>query len=307
MTTTAHVDWPLWSTTARLVVTDPAQLDAAVAIADDMLGAIDAACSRFRTDSELSVIAPHLASGVTVSDLLALFVRRALDAAAATKGAVDPTLGYALNAVGYDRDITLIEDNGSIVRAVVSPRPGWKNVYLIGNRLRVPAHLSLDLGATAKAFAADLVAARITNELRCGVLVSLGGDIATAGREPDEGWNIHVEDLPGDPACTIRLREHHAVATSSTQKRIWTAGGTLRHHILDPATGLPAEPVWRTVTVCAPTCLTANSLSTASIVRGESAVTWLRALGYPARLVARDGTVTTLGGWPAERTLKAVA
>lgn len=295
-------EWPLWSTTARLVVTEPDELDAALEIADRELTAIDEACSRFRTDSELAHAAPHLPDGVEVSALLAQLVRRALDAAEATGGAVDPTLGYALDAVGYDRDIRFVEEDGHPVRAVVAPRPGWRSVTLRDRLLRVPAHLALDLGATAKAVAADRTAARIADELGCSVLLSLGGDLATAGPKPDGGWRIRVQDLPGDPAADILLEDGAALATSSTQKRRWRRGGQPMHHILDPRTGRPAEPVWRTVSVAATSCWAANTLSTAAIVRGADAVAWLSGLGADARLVASDGAVLTLGGWPAEFT-----
>lgn len=298
--TTRAAEWSLWSTTARLVVTDPARLDDAVRIADRILADIDAACSRFRADSELSRIAPALADGVDVSPLLATLVRYALDVAAETDGTVDPTLGYALSAVGYDRDIRLVEDSDRILRAIVSRRPGWKSVSLNGSLLRLPAHLALDLGATAKAVAADLVAAEIVDQLGCGVLVSLGGDIATAGTPPRVGWHVLVQDLPDDRRITVELGGGTALATSSTQKRRWTRAGIPVHHILDPRTGLPAPAVWKTVTAAAPSCLAANALSTSSIVRGEEAVSWLAAKGVAARLVRWDDTVITTGDWPAE-------
>ncbi|TFB86423.1 FAD:protein FMN transferase [Cryobacterium algoricola] len=301
MTATASVateDWSLWSTSARLVVTDPALLPEARRIADAVLDDIDLACSRFRDDSEVMVKAPLFPVGALVSDTLADLMRLALASAAATDGDVDPTLGNALDAIGYDHDIRLILDDGVPVRAIASPRPGWASVRLVGNRLTVPAHLSIDLGATAKAAAADRVAARIATELGCGVLVSLGGDIATAGPAPAGGWQVLVQDAPLDPSARVTLAEGLALATSSTQKRRWTKAGRPQHHILDPGSGVPAEPVWRSVTVAAESCHRANTLSTASIVRGHKAVAWLRELGVPARLVDADGVVVALGGWP---------
>ena len=70
------------------------------------------------------------------------------------------------------------------------------------------------------------------------------------------------------------------------------------HHIVDPRTGLPASVVWRTASATGPTCVAANAASTAAIVLGEDAVAWLRRHGFPARLVALNGTVLHLGGWP---------
>ena len=56
--------------------------------------------------------------------------------------------------------------------------------------------------------------------------------------------------------------------------------------------------MWRTVSVCAASCLDANIASTASIVRGSRAVGWLERLGLPSRLVRVDGTACHLAGWP---------
>jgi thiamine biosynthesis lipoprotein len=91
-----------------------------------------------------------------------------------------------------------------------------------------------------------------------------------------------------------------AMATSSTISRRWRRGGRLLHHVLDPRTCQPVKPVWRTVSVAAPSCVDANTQSTAALVRGLDAPARLRAEGLPARLVAADGAVCTLGGWPAE-------
>ena len=74
------------------------------------------------------------------------------------------------------------------------------------------------------------------------------------------------------------------------------------HHILDPATGSPASTCWRTVSVAAESCADANIACTASLVRGHAALDWLAELELPARLQDRDGVVTTIGRWPAQRS-----
>ncbi|MFC5500819.1 FAD:protein FMN transferase [Lysinimonas soli] len=296
----AAADWSLWSTTGRLVVTDAEQLDAARRIVDRETALVEEASSRFRDDSELARIAPQLPTGVVVSDVLASLIRAALMAAQLTEGAVDPSLGRAINALGYDRDIRLVLDDDGPVRAVATERPGWKHVRLDGSRLTVPEGLSLDLGATAKAVAADRAAAAVAQELGIGVLVSLGGDIATAGPAPRGNWQIDVQDLPADPACRISVGAGTAVATSSTQRRTWRRGATTLHHIIDPLTGMSAASLWRSATVAGPSCLVANALSTAAIVWGSSAPQRLAAHRLPARLVSAEGSVIVLGGWPAE-------
>jgi len=303
----ASASWRALGTLVHLVVTDPATLPEARPLLEDDLAEVDAACSRFRSDSEIR----SLKGGRhRISPLLAEAVTVALRAARLTDGDVDPTVGAAMSAAGYDRDFQQIEPNGPALSLTVSQVPGWREVRLDGQFLTMPAGIQLDLGATAKAWAADRAAARIAQRLGGGVLVSLGGDIAVAGPPPAAGWRIRVQDVtgaPGDrpagPYALIAIRDG-GLATSSTAARRWRRGGDVLHHILDPRTGLPAEPVWRTVSVTAGSCADANAASTAAVIRGRRALAWLARLGLPARLVDTTGAVFTVAGWPddSERT-----
>jgi thiamine biosynthesis lipoprotein len=173
-------------------------------------------------------------------------------------------------------------------------------VRLEHRALRLPAGVRLDLGATAKALAADRAAAAAARAVAPhGVLVSLGGDIAAGGPVPPGGWPVGIADGHRDRqhAETVAL-QGGGLATSSTTQRRWRRDGRPAHHIVDPRTGAPAPEVWRTVSVAAHSCLQANVASTAAIVLGATAPAWLTGGALPARLVAVDGTVTTTGGWP---------
>jgi len=311
----AAASWRAIGTSVHLLVTEPRALGPARCLLGADLAALDAACSRFRADSEIVALdhAPQDGGGrtrpVRVSPLLAGALAVALRAARRTGGDVDPTVGGALNAAGYDRDFALVQPDGPPVRLTVRSVPGWRQIELDegSGLLSLPAGTRLDLGATAKAWAADRAAARIAAELGCGVLVNLGGDIAVAGPVPDGGWRVRVQDVtgrpeepPAGPSAVIAIRSG-GLATSSTAARRWRRGGDVLHHILDPRSGRPAAPVWRTVSVAAATCADANMASTAAIIRGAAALVWLAELGCPARLVAESGAVVTLGGWPPDQ------
>ncbi|HEV7899396.1 MAG TPA: FAD:protein FMN transferase [Planosporangium sp.] len=298
--------WAVWGSTARLVVTTPARLPAARKLVRRQLSAVDKACSRFRGSSEIHRVQRAGGRPVRVSELLAEFVAVSLRAAERSDGDVDPTIGAAMVRLGHDRDLSLLPTCGGW-QARERPAPGWRRVHLDGRELTVPVGVLLDLGATAKAHAADRCARAVAEECGTGVLVSLGGDIATAGPAPEGGWRVLVQDRPGDPACTVALPAGVALATSSTAGRQWRASGRILHHILDPRTCQPAPVVWQTVSVTAHTCVDANTAATAAIVRGKDANAWLGGLGAPARLVAADGRVVTLGGWPAEHAMERAA
>ncbi len=297
----AAYDWSLWSCRCRLVVTEPAMLSPARQIATAVLGDVDRACSRFRPDSEIRSLR---AGWNDLSPTLADLVREALVAAWLSDGAVDPTVGAAMNALGYDADLAEVRARtGAAYRPgvrLVQPAPGWRSLRLDGQRLHRPAGVQLDLGATAKAVAADRCAARITDELGTGVLLSLGGDIATSGEAPGDGWRITVADLPGDVPQQVTVAPGGAVATSSTARRTWEHDGRRVHHVLDPRTGRPATGPWRAATVVAEDCSRANAASTGALVKGHDAVGWLSGLGLPARLVDHAGAVHTLNAFPRE-------
>ena len=298
-------EWALWSTTARVAVEDPHALPSARRLIDHELAAVELAASRFRPDSEIRRLARRGGRPTHVSPTLAVLLEAALSAAAETGGAVDPTLGNALGELGYDRDFGELMrsagTDGFAVRVVRRPAPGWQRIELDLDSLtvQVPDGVQLDLGATAKAWAADRCAQVVADTLDVGVMVSLGGDIATAGPAPRRGWQVLVQDRPGDPAALVTLPGGAALATSSTRSRQWREDGRELHHVLDPATCQPVEPAWRSVSVVAGDCLTANTWSTAALVLGLRAPGSLAAQRLQARLVADDGDVRHLGGWPS--------
>jgi thiamine biosynthesis lipoprotein len=248
---------------------------------------------------------------VTVTPLLAAAIDAALVAAARTDGLVDPTVAQALCELGYDRDFAALPLSRPGVLCC-RPAPGWWRVGWdrVSRRCVLPRGIRLDLGATAKALAADRAASSIARMTGAGVLVSLGGDVAVAGPAPDGGWRIRIGHDHAEPGSGTGLDEDGVVvsivsgglATSSTSHRRWVRGGRTVHHIVDPRTGDVAEPVWRTVSVAAGSCVDANTASTASIVLGEQGPDWLARRGLPARLVGEDGRVQTVAGWPTPPT-----
>ncbi|GAA1903400.1 FAD:protein FMN transferase [Lapillicoccus jejuensis] len=316
----------------RVHVTRAEALAEAGRVARALVDDLDRAASRFRADSEVRRIAalaplPGLATvTVRVSALLASCVAAALHAARLTDGLVDPTLGRAMERAGYDDDLESVRrraarpalapaparsmataprtrpvrhaaDLPRLVLAPLEPPVTWRDVVLRGRVLTVPAGTLLDLGATAKAHAADLLAARLAEGLPGGFLVNLGGDVAVGGEVPPGGWEVGVRDAEGVVRQVVTTTGQ-GLATSSTRLRTWQVGAELRHHVLDPRTGDTAPTTWAQVSCAGATCVEANAASTAAIVLGEAAPAWLGAQGVPARLDGADGRVTTTHGWP---------
>jgi thiamine biosynthesis lipoprotein ApbE len=302
--TVAVKSWKALGTGVHLLATDKEGVALATTAVREVLEDVDAVYSRFREDSELSRLNAGAGRSVQVSPLLATAIDAALRAARLTDGAVDPTIGQAIRLVGYDDDFTRISADRGPLTLRAWRVPGWQAIRFDRRSRTVflPPRVELDLGSTGKALAADLAAAAARAAIgRGGVLVSLGGDIATAGQPPDGGWRIlAAEDSRAKPDGDgeVICLPAGGVATSSTTVRRWSRGGTMLHHIIDPQTSLPTTGPFRTVTVVAATCLDANIASTAAIVQGEEAIDWLMSRRLPARLVENDGTIHYIGRWP---------
>lgn len=291
-------------TTATLVVTEEQQLASALDTLVGALSAIDLACSRFRDDSELARVNAHAGEWVETGQLFLSALTAALCAAHATDGIVDPALGAHLRNAGYDRTFKLVRARGSwTIEPLAADRDLWREIEvdMDKRRVRIPAGCELDFGATAKALAADRAATAIARKTGCGALVSLGGDVAAAGEAPTAGWSIRIADdhsMPLDAPGPCISIGGGGLATSSTTVRRWRTDDGEAHHLLDPRTGLPAITPWQTVSVAAASCVDANTASTAAIVLGDAAPAWLANRAFPARLVANDGGIVHIGGWP---------
>jgi thiamine biosynthesis lipoprotein len=294
-------------TRVRIVVWPAEALEAATQAVTGELHRLDMQASRFREDSEISRLHARGGGLFLISEGLAEVIGVALAAARFTDGLVDPTVGQALVALGYDRDFAAIAEDEPIDFATARPAPGHRTVALEGRLLHLPAGVLLDVGATAKGLGSDRAgrAALAACRGQGGVLVSLGGDIAVAGEPPVGGWPIIVSDsqtgrdaTAQDATAQIVRLGAGALASSSTGIRQWKRSGQMVHHIVDPRTGLSAKGPWHSATVAAATCAEANAASTAAIVGGEDGALWLQSTGLPARLVASDGTVRRFGSWP---------
>ena len=171
-------------TTATAVLTDPAGLVLARSRLVRGLRALDLACSRFRPDSELTRLNRSAGRPTAVGELLLTALEAALAVARMTGGLVDPTVGRAMRGNGYDRTFSRLT-NGTLV-PVLSPAGRFEEIELDpdAGTVLVPTGIELDLGASAKALAADRLAAEIAADTGAGVLVSLGGDLAIGGPPP---------------------------------------------------------------------------------------------------------------------------
>jgi thiamine biosynthesis lipoprotein len=240
----------------------------------------DRVFSRFRPDSELNRVNCSAGRFVAVSPLFAQTLAVALHAARETEGLVDPTLGAALEAAGYDLDFA------SLAPVEEPPRTGppgaWRSVLLIGCRVGLPRGLRLDLNGVVKSLAVDDALKLLSGP----GFVSAGGDVAARG-----GLTVA---LPDGEAVSLR---QGALATSSSAKRRWTRNGEVQHHLIDPATGRPSASLWEQVTACGASCLAADIAAKAGFLLGEDGPGWLDRRRIPARFLSPRGSAVANESW----------
>lgn len=292
-------------TYVHLQVDQPERLAEAGRLTTAVLAEVDLACSRFRGDSDLARANRDAGRWIEVSPILVAALRVALRAARETDGLVDPCLGGLLVTAGYDRTFDelnplsrAVPDAAQLPRLTGHDRQAWRAVELTDSAVRVPVGAALDLGATGKGFAADLVALAVVESIGgCGV-VSVGGDLRAVGSgswvaeiAPDQAWLAEH-----GPVCRVHLQDA-ALAVSSVTARRWSHGGRGWHHVFDPRTGAPAVGPWQAVAAYEASAGAANALTTAALVLGADAPTWLAARGAAALLIGVDGTIQRTPRW----------
>ena len=150
--------------------------------------------SRFRSDSELTAVNAAAGRWVEVSWGFVTVLTAALDAAQSTAGLVDPTMGRAIKAAGYDewagqRTPTNPASTAAKWRQV-GIRPGRRQA-----QVQIPAGTELDLGSVAKGWLADRIA-RTVHRSGHEVCANMGGDIRVIAAQP---WTVWSDPgIPGD-------------------------------------------------------------------------------------------------------------
>ena len=295
------MNFDVWGLTGTLATEHDHQMEFAQERLWYWINAFDEACNRFKGDSELTRVNARAGSTTSISATLERAIAGALLASDATGGLCDPTVLPAVLALGYDVDYDeLVRRHDTPLRAPVKPL-GTTAIDLNqrDHTLTLAKGCQLDLGASAKALVADLVADDVAPS--GGVVVELGGDVAVRGRGPEGLWAIGVSDSLTVTGAEARVSiGHGGIATSSRTARTWNAGGLLVHHIIDPRTGSFAQGPYATASVSADSALLANAFATAALLWDEDAGYHVGQAGWSARLVRDDGSVDFVGGWPIE-------
>ena len=261
--------------------------------------------SRFLPQSELSQLNRLSGKPVVVSELLFTVMSRALAAAQATDGLYDPTLLNQLVQLGYDRTFDKVPAIQPATGHPTVPGGGWRDIHIeqAVHLVKLPPGINVEFGGIAKGMAVDAALERLGQEGIRTALVNAGGDLAVLGVPlREKQWPIEVQ---GKTRSWVIPLHHGAFATSGVAHRHWRQGMYMRHHLIDPRTGLPAQSGLWSVTVAAARCEQAEVAAKITFLLGaEQGSAFLRHYSLAGLLVREDGTWATVGSWPWEAMLK---
>jgi thiamine biosynthesis lipoprotein len=248
--------------------------------------------SRFRYDSELTQLNQIHEQPVHVSKTLWDVLQIARQAEQMTNGLVTPSLLDALIEAGYDRPFDVLPHHVQYKPDPVITASLPLTMMVLDEAARtvtLPFGMSLDFGGSAKGWCAYQAMQRLQAE--GPALVNAGGDIAISGPRPDGSkWQIGITNpfRPGEEIETLFLNAC-GVATSGKDRRRWTRGRVLQHHIIDPLTSQSAQTDLLTVTVVAPNVMQAEAAAKAAFILGSRAgMAWIEAHPNLAALFILD-------------------
>jgi thiamine biosynthesis lipoprotein len=231
-------------TDCHVVVTGP-NAQHLTDIAVSRVAQLESRWSRFDSRSEVSRVNQAAGSAVAVSACTVELVETARTAWRLTGGLFDPTMHGQINRLGYDRSFDTLPESSASHAGVIDPSVGCRDIETSYQDLTValPAGSAFDPGGIGKGFAADLVSRDLMECGADGVLVSLGGDMRVRGVAPDgPAWVVQIiePELSPEPLTHLALNDA-GLATSTTLRKRWRTRDGVRHHILNPATGLPHD------------------------------------------------------------------
>jgi thiamine biosynthesis lipoprotein len=273
-----YATFPAMGTTVEVFGEDDAALLATQRLFED----IERTCSRFRDDSELSLINSRSGYTVDVSPTMRAVLEAARRVYDQTGGLVDPAVGGRVADWGYRSTFEHAADLDD-----VPPERALGRWEISGRTLCRYPGTALDLGGIAKGWACDQAVER-----GMAVVVNAGGDVRSTLPEA----KTEVLDGEGSIAAVVALGVG-ALATSSTQKRRWSVAGRPAHHIIDPRTGAPAVSPVASATVLAATAVDAEAGAKAALIIGEAGLAWADEQDWLDGAIAvwRDGAVYSTG------------
>ncbi len=242
----------------------------------DELEKINQSTNMYSASSEVSIINNSPAGVETkVSPAIIKMLKVAREISNETEGAFDLTVAAVTEIWNFKGQNPSVPDDEDISK--LRKRINYKDIIINEEKntiVKAYSETKIDLGGIAKGYAADAAAEILKRNGAEGAIIDLGGNVVCVGENPnakDGEWKVGIQ-VPFRPTGeydeVVKLKEG-AVVTSGTYQRYFETDGRLYHHIINPATGYPAEAEYSSVTIVSDSALVADCLATACFVMGE--------------------------------------
>lgn len=252
------------------------------------------------TDKTSELSALNANGSAKLSDDTAELIRRALALCAETDGALDITIYPVVRAWGFTAGEYRVPSDAEL--AALLELVDYGKAELEGNECRLPGGTLIDLGAVAKGYTADVLAAYLRENGVKSAILNLGGNVYALGSRPDgKPWRVGIADPFGEDYAAVVSVTDKAVVTSGGYQRFFEQDGVTYQHIIDPATGHPVDNGLASVTIIGDEGLVCDALSTALFVMGldRASEFWRAHGGFDAVFIDADGGIYITEGLEA--------
>ncbi|PHM68977.1 FAD:protein FMN transferase [Xenorhabdus sp. KJ12.1] len=263
---------------------------------DRLLEEVNDQMSTYRPNSELSRFnqSHEVNTPFPVSAATAKVVKEAIRINKLTDGALDVTVGPLVNLWGFGPE-------GRVTKAPTEDELATRRAWIGIDKLSVEGNsliksipeLYVDLSSIAKGYGVDVVAEYLASQNIGNYMVDIGGEVRTAGNNgKGTPWRIAIEK-PSDSGMTQSAQEiiapgNMAVATSGDYRNYFEQNGVRYSHTINPKTGRPIAHNLVSITVIAPSCMSADGFSTGIDVLGpEKGMEMAEKLNIPVFMIVK--------------------
>lgn len=257
---------------------------------------LDAILSVTDEGSEIYRVNHSGGEAVVLSEETGDLLAEALALCESTGGALDVTIYPVVRAWGFTTGDYKVPEKAELEALLEGV--DYTRVALEGERLTLPEGMELDLGAVAKGWTGDQLMELFAGVGITSAIVELGGNVQALGAKPDgTPWRVALQAPEGGYAGALEIVDK-AVITSGGYQRYFEQDGVTYFHIIDPATGYPADSGLVSATIVADRGVQGDGLSTALFVMGREKAEeyWRGHQDFDFILLCEDGTAVITEG-----------
>lgn len=230
-----------------------------------------------------------------LSNRLVDYLKKGMEIYEETNGAFSPCIRPLADLWGIEDGKAEVPDD-AMIQDILKKTDASKIEITDNGIIFHEENMAIDFGASGKGIACDQVTEILREKGVQGAVISVGGSIAVYGSKGNgKEWHIGIRNPRGDEDQVLGVVDFlgsKMIATSGDYEKYFEEGAKRYHHILDPATGYPADNDLMSVTIISANGFLSDALSTACFVMGlEKGMDYAEEKGVDAVFVTKDKKV----------------